>query len=1140
MALADLSIRRPVATAMVFVAIGVIGVVSFMRLPIDLLPDVAFPTLSVWTTYEDAGPAEVERFVTEPIEEALSQVPGVRNVSSRSREGQSLVRLQFYWGTDMEFALLHVRERLDNLTEALPQSAERPAILRSDPTSEPIMTLAVTGGALRDLRDLAEAVFKRRFEQLDGVALSAVTGGPEREIQVTVNPDQLEVHGVRIGEIRDALDRANFSAPGGSILRGRYRYSLRTLGEFQAVDELARVVIARPPGGAIVRLGDVADIQEGVAEQETIALYNGEAAIGLQLYKESGTNTVRVADSVNEVVEELRGEFPEVQIQVAASQADFIRDAISNVIQALVFGGLLAFVVLFFFLRDPRYPVAIGLAIPISVMAAFSLCYLFDVSLNVMSLGGLALGVGMLVDNSIVVLENIFRHREEEGAAPKPAASIGAREVAGAITASTLTTLAVFFPVLYVKGVAGALFSDLSLAVAFSLATSLLTALTLLPMMAARFGVRGVEVEAGAEAHGGAPGIGSPGDADTDGAGAGATANAGGRLRRVRSAVTRPLVLVGRWIAWLARLFGRLGDLIGRGLRFVAQSVALTFKELVVGLGRLSSRVASTLFGPLLRRFDAAYDRFAARYERLLAWALENRGAVLGIAGGGFVLAILIGGALPRSLMPEVDEGMFRVDLELPVGTPLDATAAAAARLEALLLGGEGVEGVFTRVGRARETELASQELSGLNSAAFEVRLAANGPPVRDAVSRFRARLPETGVDPSFVSIETGRATSLGRAIALSEADLAVRVRGEDLPAVLAIADSAAARIAGLPELADVRLDMQQTQPELEIEVDRERAARYGLTVREVAEAIEAYLRGTEAERPFTEFAEKVDIRLQIPVASRQELGEVLNLQLEGVPIGELVHTRQGYGPVEIRREDQNRTVQVLADVRQGGIDGAERAITAALAGLELPSRTTIEVGGENEEMRESFRSLLFAFGLALFLVYLIMAAQFESLIQPVVVLVSVPLAGIGAVLALWIGRDGLNVMSAIGMVILIGIVVNDAIIKVDFINQQRAAGAAKRAAILEAGRLRLRPIIMTTVTTVFGLLPLALGWGAGADLRAPLAVAVIGGLISATFLTLIVVPVVYSLMVSPGESVRSHGAAMKPLKPELAPEAVP
>ncbi len=1199
MALPDLSIRRPVATAMAFVGIAVLGIVSFSRLPIDLLPDVAFPTLSVWTTYEDAGPAEVERFVTEPIEEALSQVPGVRDVSSRSREGQSLVRLQFYWGTDMEFALLHVRERLDNLTDALPRSADRPAILRSDPTSDPILTLAVTGGSLQELRDLAEAVFKRRLEQLDGVALAAVTGGPEREIQVTIDPERLALHGVKIGDIRDALDRANFSAPGGSILRGRYRYSLRTLGEFQEVEELGQVVIARPAGGALVRLGDVADIREGVAERETIALYNGEAAIGLQLYKESGSNTVRVADNVRDILGELREEYPQIDIRLAASQAEFIRDAISNVVQALVVGGLLAFVVLFFFLRDPRYPVAIGLAIPISVLAAFTLCYLFNVSLNVMSLGGLALGVGMLVDNSIVVLENIFRHRaadadrpgapgpvgsraeatarggapvddevtlaarEEKSVGAREAASVGAREVAGAITASTLTTIAVFFPVLYVKGVAGALFSDLSLAVAFSLAASLLTALTLLPMMAARFGGGNREVtglsmpddvgrRAAPSATEAGEGAGRPSTAGTAvpepsaGFGTG-SGRPGSRLRMPLRALVAVARRVRRALAGLlrpvVRLVRGLLRLAARALRFVAESVRLTASEIAAVAARSAKRLTSILFGPLLRRFDRAYDAFAARYERALAWSLEHRGIVLGIAGSAVAVAVLVGATLPRSLMPDVDEGMFRVDLELPVGTPLEATGAAAERLEDVLLDLSGVDGVFTRVGRARESELASRELAGLNSASFEVRLASGGPRVRDVVSAFRSRLAETGVDPRFVSTETGRATSLGRAIAFGGADLAVRVQGDELDVLLTVAESASVRLATLPQLADVRIDFQQTQPELEIEVDRERAARYGLTVREVAEAIEAYLRGTEAERPFTEFADKVDIRLQIPIASRQELGEVLALTLDGVPIGEMVRARQGYGPVEIRREDQKRTVQVLADVRDGGIARAERAVTGSIAGIPRPSSTTIEVGGQNEEMRESFRSLVFAFGLALFLVYLIMAAQFESLVQPLVVLVSVPLAAIGAVLALWLAdvtpflaAGGLNVMSAIGLVILIGIVVNDAIIKVDFINQRRTVGASKREAILEAGRLRLRPILMTTVTTVFGLAPLALGWGPGADLRAPLAVAVIGGLISATFLTLIVVPVVYSLMVVPGEGVRAGAEATSGAR-RLVPE---
>jgi HAE1 family hydrophobic/amphiphilic exporter-1 len=1095
MSISDLSIRRPVATWMLYVAIAVVGVVSFLRLPIDLLPDVSFPTLSVWTSYPDAGPAEVERFVTEPVEAALSRVPGVRSVDSRSREGQSLVRLQFYWGTDMEFAMLHVRERLDNLVGVVPESAERPVILNSDPTNDPILSLAVTGADLAELRDLADAVFKRRLEQLDGVALAAITGGPVREIQVVVKPDLLQVNDVRVADVTQALDQANYSAPGGTIRRGRFRYSLRTLGEFQNVDELLDVVVARPPGGGVVRLRDVASVQEGEAERETIARFNGTPAIGLLVYKEAGSNTVRVADEVDETLAQLQAEFPAVNIEVASSQATFIRDAISNVVQALALGGVLAFLVLFFFLRDPRYPVAVGLAIPISVLAAFSLCYLFDVSLNVMSLGGLALGVGMLVDNSIVVLENVFRHREEEGRGAVESASIGAGEVAGAITASTLTTIAVFGPVLYVKGVAGALFADLSLAVAFSLLASLLVALTLLPVLAASFAGAG-EPEEDKEAP------------DTHDAGTEpAAAASGSRMgRTLRSAARGARSIPGR----IAGMF-----------TWVLQSIVITFRDLT----HLIGRVLGKLTRPALDAFDRGFARFAGHYESTLQGALDRRGLVIGLAAVSLLVAVFIGSTLPLGMMPDVDEGAFRVELNLPVGTPIEVTADAAARLESLLLESGSVDAVFARIGRARESELATRELSGLNSAALDVRIRPDGPPVTTVVNEFRGGLRGTAIDPQAVSIETGRSTSLGRALGVSGADLAVRVRGENLDSLVAVAERAAARLETVERLADVRIDLEITQPELEIEVDRAAAARYGVSVTEVADAIEAYLRGVETNRPYTEFSDKIDIRVSLPESERAQLSDVLALTHQGVPIGELVHVRQGYGPVEIRRVDQSRTVQVLADVRSGGLDDAVRETEAALVEVSLPPLTSLRVGGENEEMRESFRSLGFAFLLALFLVFLIMAAKFESLIQPLVVLVSVPLAAIGAVLALWIAGDGLNAMSGIGMVILIGIVVNDAIIKVDFINQKRAEGESKRDAILEAGRLRLRPILMTTVTTVLGLLPLAAGWGAGADLRAPLAVAVIGGLISATVLTLIVVPVVYSLVVSPRESVSSAAA---------------
>jgi len=502
-----------------------------------------------------------------------------------------------------------------------------------------------------------------------------------------------------------------------------------------------------------------------------------------------------------------------------------------------------------------------------------------------------------------------------------------------------------------------------------------------------------------------------------------------------------------------------------------------------------------------------------------LQWALENRGAVLGATVGALALAVVLGATLPRGMMPDVDEGSFRVDLTLPVGTPLEETALVAERLEAGLIGLEGVEAVFSRVGRARDAELATRELSGLNNAAIDVQLESDADD-RQVISRFRAAIAGLGVNPQTVSVERGRTTSLGRALGAGGADLAVRIRGQELDSLIAVAELVAARMSELDRIADPRIDVQLVQPELDIEVNRDAAARYGFTIREVADAIESYLRGVETSRPYTEFSEKIDIRVSLPAEQRGRLSDVLALTHMGIPIGELVTVSEGYGPVEIRRLDQNRTVQVLADVRSGGLNLAVADVQRAIADVALPTLTAMTVGGENEEMRASFRSLLFAFSLALFLVFLILAAQFESLVQPIVVLTAVPLASIGAILGLWMFRGGLNAMSGIGLVILIGIVVNDAIIKVDFINQRRSAGATKRVAILEAGRLRLRPILMTTITTVLGLTPMALGWGAGADLRAPLAVAVIGGLISATLLTLIVVPVIYSLLVLPGESV--------------------
>ena len=1036
-ALPSFSTRRPVATAMLFLGIALVGAVSLARLPVNLLPDVSFPTLVVSTDYPDAAPAEVERYVSVPIEERLAQVGDVRQVTSRSRQGHSLVRLTFAWGTDMQFAALDVRERLDGLRTSLPESSGRPTILRTDPSEDPVLTLALTGASPSRLRDIGETVVKRRLEQLEGVSLAAVVGGPRPEVQVTVEPDRLAAHGLSIRDVRQALDGANYSAPGGRIHRRRYHYTLRTLGEFRDVSDIRRVTVRSAPGGAAgaaagddgggtggaVRVGDIATVESGSVERRALTRYDGEPAVGVEVFRASGANTIRVDERVGRVLAQLRDGYPEIGMRVAHSQAGFIRDAIRGVLQALAAGGLLAFGVLFLFLRDPRYPLAVGLAIPVSMLAALALFDLTGVSVNVMSLGGLALAVGMLVDNSIVVLENIFRHREE-GRPADEAAVEGTAEVGAAITASTLTTIAVFGPVLYVEGVAGTLFEELSLSVAFALLASLLAALALLPGLTAR--VPGSSTERAASDRGPVdPGEGSGGPG-----------------------------------------------------------------------------------GPL-EAFRRGFDRFAGWYERALVWSLDHRAAVIGGAFLSLAAAAWVGASLPRSVMPAVDERALRVEVELPVGTPLPETADAAARAEEVALGLPGGPTVFTRVGRPPAVRGAPDEVAGEHVALLRADLPPEAPASERAAQMVRRRAEAAGLSPSALTARPARTTSLGQAVSRTDADLVVAARGGDVDSLHVAAADVRDRLRETKGLTDVRVEGTADQPTVTVEVDRAAATRHGVAVERVASALRNFAAGARTERPLTRFADRVPIRVQLPSERRRTLEALLNLRVRDVPLRRLVRVQRGRGPVEIRREGQARVVRVLAGV-EGGLASAVDRVRAATAGMELPDETRLQAGGANERMRRSFGSLLQAFGLALVLVYLILAAQFESLHHPFVILGAVPLAAVGALGALWVAGAGLNVISGIGIVVLIGIVVNDAIVKVDFINQRRRQGLPLREAIVEAGRLRLRPIVMTTVTTVFGLLPLALGWGAGADLRAPLAVAVVGGLLSATVLTLLVVPVLY------------------------------
>jgi len=1101
---------------MLFLAIILVGVIGYLRLPIDLLPDVAYPRLVVYSSYPDVAPAEVERQVTRRIESAVSSVGGIETVTSTTREGTALVTMRFAWGTDMDFALLNSREALDQVNDQLPESATRPQILRVDPQSEPIMTLSVTGpGSLWLTKQLTEAVFKRRLEQLDGVAEAAVTGGLDREIFVILDPALQEAYGISFGQITAALTASNYSTRGGTILQANRRFPIRIVGEFEDPSEIEDVIVVQQTStapvagsgtstvsGRIVRLKDIARVVDGFSEREVITYYNGEEAVGMLVFKESGTNTVDVAERVEDVVAQLNEDYgiQGMQVVVASSQAGFISDSITNVVQALLFGGILAFLVLFLFLRDPKYPVAIATAIPISVIGTFALMEAAGVSLNIMSLGGLALGVGMLVDNSIVVLENVFRHREM-GKKMLEAAAIGAEEVQGAITASTLTTISVFAPIIYVEGIAGELFGDLSFSVAFSLIASLLVALTLLPTMAARFVFReegreilGVEEEK-------RPATGT---------------------RRILKWVALAAVFAGavwstNWLVEDEQFFFAIGPgAVAVIILFYVGIPQAIVRQIWGALGMAFGGVGAvlgTVFRPFLNAFDAGFEVFAGWYHRVLEGSLNNRFLVMALSIGSLVAVGFLGATLERDLLPDVDQGSFNVRITLQQGTPLEGTAEVATAIDEAVRGTEGVLDVFTRVGKDVRALAGGEDDAGVHTAMLTVRLIP-GVPTDQVLNAVRPIANEYPF--GTVAFETGQATALGAMLGSVDADVSVRIKGEELDIGFGLARQVQDILAQNPNLGNVHLGVEEEQRQITIRINSERVAQYGLQDQAVASLIDESNRGALATE-FVDFDRKIPVTLQLPNEMRYDLANLKLLRIQGVPVGELIEVKDTVGAAEIHRESQSRVVTVYADVIQGGLDQAVAEINDAILPLKLslPEDFTLDVGGENEEMRKSFLNLAFAFGLALVLVYMILAAQFESFVHPLTIMIAVPLALIGALLGLWVAGAGLNTMSLIGVVILVGIVVNDAIVKVDFINQMRASGMAVRQAILEAGKVRLRPIIMTTVTTVFGLLPMAMGIGRGADLRAPLAIAVIGGLSVATVLTLIVVPVVYSLIES-------------------------
>ncbi len=1073
MKIVSLATRRPVSVVVFFVALVIFGLISFRELPVDLLPDLSFPTLTIRTEYPGVAPADVETFVTTPIEDAVGIVSGLVDISSISRAGLSDVIMEFAWGTDMDFAAIDVREQLAQL--ALPAGAEDPILLRFDPALDPIMRISV-GSAVpgtvgiadqAGLRLLADQSIKQRLESIDGVAAAIVAGGVEEEIQINVDQSRAALLAISLSQIASRLQRENVDVTGGSIADGAAEYVVRVLARFADLDEIGRIVVGEV-GDVQVRLQDLAEVRSGYQEQSTITRTNRIPSVEIAIHKEAAANTVAVAQAVRgrlgEVEQELEG-VVEVELRVVSDQSRFIEQSIRDVIQAAVLGGVLAIAVLYLFLRRLRSTLVVGLAIPISVIASFFLMFLGGVSLNIMSLGGLALGIGMLVDSSIVVLESIDRHRVA-GADRVTAARTGGAEVGSAVVAATLTTLCVFIPVVFVSGIAGQLFVDPALTVTFSLLVSLAVALTLIPMASAA-GSRMDQPAAPPEP----PPAPEPHPESDDGEEA--------PPRAVPAEdVARELLSV------------RVAAAPGRGIVALIQGLGIVLRVLIT---------------PLIWLFERSFGVVTVVYPRVLGWALRHRLAVILLAlvllGGSLSLVPLLG----TELIPEIRQGTIVADVELAPGTPVARTDATLAEMQR----------------RAAELPAVAQTyaVAGSSSTGEEVR-ENSGQILIDLHPEYRRAAEDRALAQLRGALAgvPGASVTFGRPPLLTfDAAVEARISGAAPTVLERAAQAVAERLARVTGLADVSARLAGTSPEVVIDLNRAQLAELDLDAEAVGQIVASKLQGevpTELERGRQDVALRVRTRPEDRATIEDLAGLIVTTVGDvPVPLSAVAAVNVAEGANEIRRVDQRRVVLVTANLDGRDLGSVTEEVQAVLDSVAAEYDVGAELAGQWQDMVESFASMQLALILALVLTYLVMAAQFESLIHPLIILAAVPFGLVGVVLTLAIFAVPVSAITLIGVIMMAGIVVNNAIVLVDYINQLRRRGMEPRAAIRQAAATRVRPILMTTATTVLGLVPLALRLGEGWELRQPLAVTVIGGLLFSTLITLVLVPTLYSLI---------------------------
>lgn len=1081
MSLVTFSTRRRVTVAMFTVTLVLFGFLALRELKVNLLPDLSYPTLTVRTEYVGAAPSEIENLVTEPIEESVGVVKNLSKLHSVSRTGQSDVILEFAWGADMDKASIEVRDKLESVQ--LPLEAKKSVLLRFNPSTEPIMRLALSGESkvegvdealLKRLRRYGEEELKKRLEPIAGVAAVKVSGGLEDEIQVDIDQQALARLNLSVGTVIDRLRQENVNISGGRLEEGAQRYLVRTINQFVDLEQMRNLLVVNRDGYSIY-LRDIATVGQGFKERQAIIRLDGSEAIELAIYKEGDANTVDVADRIKAALKQLESDLPaDATLTQVDDQSVFIRQALDEVRSEALLGGVLAILLIFFFLRDGWSTFVIGLSLPISIITTFFVMGQFDINLNVMSLAGLALATGMVVDDSIVVLESIAKARER-GLSLLDAAVKGTQEVSMAVVASTLTTVAVFLPLVFVEGVAGQLFRDQALTVAIAMIISLLVSLTLIPMLSS--------VRASAP-------LGFASEPEPDHA-AGLT----------KSPLLRPIERGMGGLGWLLRkIFGSL-------------MFAITW--IVTLLARVVRATVGRALGWVGEQLMKAYDVAANGYAHILPAALARPTLVLGSAAAAFAFALALIPTLGMDLIPQLAQDRFDLTVKLPSGTQLRDTDALIREVQRKHAGDPGVRVLYAVSGSGTRLDANPTE-SGENVGKLSVILERGAPRATEAeqIERLRATMASyPGAEAKF-----------GRPELFSfSTPLEIEIRGTDLAQLESAGRDLVQRLESIDRFADVKSSVEDGFPEIQIRFDQERAAALGLTTRQIADQVVRKVRGEVATR-YSFRDRKIDVLVRAREQDRSSVADIGNLIVNPesdrpVTLSSVAEVVNTLGTSEIHRVDQVRVAIISAALRYGDLGSAVNTIERMLAEKPLAGGVRVHIGGQGEELDASTRSLIFAFGLAIFLVYLVMASQFESLLHPFVILFSIPLAIVGAVLALKLTGNSLSVVVFIGLILLAGIVVKNAIVLIDLVNQLREAGRPKAEAIIEACSARLRPIIMTTLTTLFGFLPLALGLGEGAEVRAPMAITVIGGLTVSTLLTLLVIPVVYDLLDRRGDA---------------------